>query len=133
MNSKRAVGYPGIPVTEKRFGPAPLSPAIVAGSLLFISGQVGMDPATGKVVGPDIAGQTRQTLANMRAILHGQGLNMDDLVKVNVFLTDAANFAAMNAVYREFFTEPYPARSTVGIRLANDDLLVEIEGVAQFR
>jgi 2-iminobutanoate/2-iminopropanoate deaminase len=133
VNHKKAVGYPGIPVDEKRFGPAPLSPAIVAGSLLFISGQVGMDPTTGKVVASDVAGQTRQTLANMKAILQGQGLAMDDLVKVNVFLTDVADFAAMNAVYREFFTEPYPARSTVGIRLANEALLVEIEGVAQFR
>lgn len=130
MNRKTAVGYPGIPVTEKPFGPAPLSPAIVAGGFVFVSGQVGMDPKTGKVVGPDLAAQTRQTLRNMQAILEGQGLSMDDLVKVNVFLTDVAHFAPMNAVYREFFTEPYPARSTVGIRLANDDLLVEIEGIA---
>lgn len=124
------IQYPGLANGDKPMGPAPISPALKRGPMLYVSGQVGIDPATGKVVAPDIAGQTRQTLENLKALVEAAGMSLADVVKTNVFITDVANFAAMNAVYKEYFGQPYPARSTVGIALANDDLLVEIEAVA---
>lgn len=124
------IQYPGAKDGDKPMGPAPISPALKRGPMLYVSGQVGIDPATGKVVSDDIAGQTRQTLLNLKALVENAGMTMGDVVKTNVFVTDVANFAAMNAVYKEFFGEPYPARSTVGIALANDALLVEIEAIA---
>jgi 2-iminobutanoate/2-iminopropanoate deaminase len=128
--SRTPIGYPGIPLSAKPFGPAPLSPAVAAGPFLFISGQVGIDPVTGKVAGSDVKSQTRQTLLNMQTLLEAAGLTMEDVVKTNVFLTQASNFEAMNEIYREFLAAPYPARSSVVIALANPDLLVEIEGIA---
>lgn len=127
---KVVISHPSVPASAKPFGPAPLSPALSAGPFVFISGQVGIDPTNGKVVGPDVRAQTRQTLQNMAALLQAAGLTMTDVVKTTVFLTRASDFGAMNDVYREFFAEPYPTRSTVGIALANPELLVEIEGIA---
>lgn len=128
--SKTKIQYPGLDATAKPMGPAPLSPAIQRGNMLFVSGQVGIDPMTGKVVGNDIASQTRQTLENLKSLVEAAGLTLADVVKTNVFVTDVGKFAEMNAVYREYFAEPYPARSTVGIALAHPDLLVEIEAIA---
>jgi 2-iminobutanoate/2-iminopropanoate deaminase len=127
---RKPIGYAGIPLSAKPFGPGPLSPAVAAGPFLFISGQVGIDPITGKVAGSDAKSQTRQTLLNMQTLLESAGLAMDDVVKTNVFLTRVSDFEAMNEVYREFLAAPYPARSSVVIALANPDLLVEIEGIA---
>lgn len=124
------IQYPNVAQGERPMGPAPISPAVRRGPFLYVSGQVGIDPATGKVVAPDIAGQTRQTLANLKALVEAAGMTLADVIKTNVFITDVANFAAMNAVYKGFFGEPYPARSTVGIALAAPELLVEIEAVA---
>ena len=128
--SKTRIQYPGLDAAARPMGPAPLSPALMAGNMLFVSGQVGIDPMTGTVVGPDIESQTRQTLENLKALVEAAGLTLDDVVKTNVFVTDVGNFPAMNAVYRQYFAEPFPARSTVGIALANSDLLVEIEAIA---
>ena len=128
--NKTLINYPAVPPSAKPFGPAPLSPALSAGPFVFVSGQVGIDPITGKVVGTDVQSQTRQALKNMQALLGAAGLTMADVVKTTVFLTRISDFSGMNAVYREFFPEPFPTRSTVGIALNHPELLVEIEGIA---
>jgi 2-iminobutanoate/2-iminopropanoate deaminase len=124
------VTYPGLDGRPNPMGPAPLSPARWAGDLLYVSGQVGIDPATGRIVGDDVAAQTRQALTNFRALVEAAGLTMADVVKTTVFLVDLDRFAEMNAIYREFFAAPWPARSTVGVTLTPEALRVEIEGVA---
>jgi 2-iminobutanoate/2-iminopropanoate deaminase len=128
--TKELVNYPGLSPSDKPMGPAPLSPALKVGPFVFVSGQVALHPSNGHLVGTDITTQMRQTLENFRSLIEAAGLTMADVVKTNVFLTDVAHFGAMNEVYREFFPEPFPVRSTVGIRLGNPDLLVEIEGMA---
>lgn len=111
----------------------PYTPVVVANNLLFVSGQIGVDPET-KHAGKGIAEQTEQALKNMEATLTSVGANLDDIVKTTVFLTDMATFSEMNAVYEKAFTAPRPARSTVGVkelpRIGDTPLLVEIEAVA---
>lgn len=103
----------------------------VSGStLVFTSGQLPIDPATGSMPA-DISAQTRQSLNNVKAVLEAAGCTMDSVVKTTVFLSDMNNFAAMNAVYAEFFSEgKYPARSAVEVARLPKDALVEIEAVA---
>ena len=108
----------------------PFSAGIKANGFVFASGQVGIDPRTGQVAGPDVAAQTRQVIENLRAVLEAGGSSLDRLVKTTVFLADMRTFEQMNAVYRELIPEPRPGRSTVEARLARPELLVEIEGVA---
>jgi 2-iminobutanoate/2-iminopropanoate deaminase len=108
----------------------PFSAGIKANGFVFTAGQVGTDPSTGKVVGPDVASQTRQAIANVRAILEAGGSSLEQLVKTTVFLADLRTFEEMNAVYRELIPEPRPGRSTVEARLARPEILVEIEGIA---
>ena len=108
----------------------PFSAGIKANGFLFTAGQVGTDPRTGQAAGPDVASQTRQAIANLRAILEAGGSSLDQLVKTTVFLSDMRLFDEMNAAYRELIPEPRPGRSTVEARLARPELLVEIEGVA---
>jgi 2-iminobutanoate/2-iminopropanoate deaminase len=107
----------------------PYTPVVVSGDLVVTAGQVAND-ATGAVVADEIEGQTRQVLDNVRACLAGAGCTLADVIKVNAFLTDLGNFDVYNAVYREYFSEPYPARTTVGAALA-PGLLVEIEVMAR--
>ncbi len=108
----------------------PYSQAIDLGSLVFTSGQIPIDPATGAIA-QGIEAQARQSLTNVKAILAAAGLEMDQVVKTTVFLKDMNDFAAMNAVYAEFFTEgSYPARSAVEVARLPKDVLVEIEAVA---
>lgn len=108
---------------------APYSPGIRFGNLLFTAGAVGMD-AKGKVP-TDFREQTRNTMENLRAVLEAAGSGFDRVLKVTVFLTDMKYFAAMNEVYRSYFTGELPARSTIGVAaLARPELLVEIEMVA---
>jgi 2-iminobutanoate/2-iminopropanoate deaminase len=107
----------------------PYSPVVVSGDLVVTSGQVAND-ATGTVVSGGIEEQSRQVLDNIRACLDAAGCRLADVIKVNAFRTDLENFAVYNAVYREYFSEPYPARTTVGAALA-PGLLVEIEVVAR--
>jgi 2-iminobutanoate/2-iminopropanoate deaminase len=107
----------------------PFSAGIKANGFVFTSGQVGTDPRTGKAAGPDVASQTRQAIANLKAVLEAGGSSLDRLVKTTVFLADMRVFEDMNAVYRELIPEPRPGRSTVEARLARPELLVEIEGV----
>ena len=108
----------------------PYSQAIDCGSLLITSGQIPIDPATGEFAGADITAQTRQSLTNVKAILEAAGLTMDNVAKTTVFLAHMSDFAAMNAVYAEFFTEGnYPARSAVEVGALPKGALVEIETI----
>ena len=109
----------------------PYSQAIQVGNLVYTSGQIPIDPSTGAFVEGGIKEQTRQSLTNVKAILEEAGLSMSNVVKTTVFMADMGNFAEMNAVYAEFFTEPYPARSAVAVKTLPKDALVEIEVVAE--
>ena len=109
----------------------PYSQAIRVGNLVYTSGQIPIDPATGAFVEGGIKEQTRQSLTNVRAILSEAGLAMSDVVKTTVFMADMNDFAEMNAVYAEFFAEPYPARSAVAVKTLPKGALVEIEVVAE--
>ena len=108
----------------------PYSQAIKVGNLIYPSGQIPIDPATGALVAGGIKEQTRQSLLNVQAILKEAGLSMSSVVKTTVFMADMNDFADMNAVYAEFFTEPYPARSAVAVKALPKGALVEIEVVA---
>ena len=108
----------------------PYSQAVQAGNTIYVSGQLPIDPATGAFAGNDIASQTRQSLTNMKHILEAAGTDMSAVVKTTVLLADIADFAAMNAVYAEFFTAPYPARAAFQVACLPKNALVEIECVA---
>lgn len=108
----------------------PYSQAIVAGGFVFASGQVPIDPQTGNFAEGGIKEQTRQSLTNVKNVLAEAGIDLSHVVKTTVFLSDMGNFAAMNEVYSEFFSEPYPARSAVAVKTLPKDALVEIEVVA---
>ena len=107
----------------------PYSQAIQAGNTIYVSGQLPIDPATGAFAGNDIASQTRQSLTNMKHILEAAGTDMSAVVKTTVLLADIADFAAMNAVYAEFFTAPYPARAAFQVACLPKNALVEFECV----
>ena len=109
----------------------PYSQAIQIGDLLFVSGQVPIDPSTGAIVEGDIKAQAQQSLNNLKAILNAAGTNMGAVVKTTVFLADMNDFAAMNEVYAQFFQEPFPARSAVQVARLPKDATVEIEAIAQ--
>ena len=109
----------------------PYSQAIQVGNLVYTSGQIPIDQATGAFVEGDIQEQTRQSISNVKAILEAAGLTMGDVVKTTVFLADMNDFADMNAVYAEFFAEPYPSRSAVAVKTLPKGALVEIEVVAE--
>ena len=108
----------------------PYSQGIQAGNMIYVSGQIPIDPATGEFAGEDIAAQTRQSLKNIREILKAAGADMSNVVKTTVLLKDIADFAAMNEVYAEFFTEPYPARAAFQAAAIPKGALVEIEAIA---
>lgn len=108
----------------------PYSHAVEAGQLVFLSGQTPVDSTTGKLVEGDIAAQTEQCFKNLFNVLEAAKLNPDDVVKVNVFLTNMADFAAMNEVYTKQFSTPYPARSTVAVAALPLGAQVEIEMIA---
>lgn len=109
----------------------PYSHAVDSDGLVFLSGQTPLDPETGRLVEGGIAAQTRQCFANLFAVLEAGGLGPEDVQKVQVFLTDMRDFAAMNEVYREQFTEPYPARTTLGVAALPLGAQVEIEMIAR--
>jgi 2-iminobutanoate/2-iminopropanoate deaminase len=108
----------------------PYSQAVRAGSLLFVSGQIPLDPATGQVVGGSIADQTRRVLQNLGAILEAAGASFDRVVRTTVYLADMNDFAAMNEVYATVFSSPAPARSTVQAARLPKDARVEIDVIA---
>jgi len=107
----------------------PYSPVIVSGDLVYTAGQVAHDE-NGQLVSDDMVGQTRRTIENVRTCLAAAGCGLEDVLKVTAFLDDMGDMAAYNEVYKEYFTEPYPARSTVGVSLPGG-LRVEIEAVAR--
>lgn len=108
----------------------PYSQAIQVGNLVFASGQIPIDPATGNFVAGGVREQARQSLTNVKAILDEAGLTLDNVVKTTVFLADMNDFADVNAVYAEFFAEPYPARSAVAVKTLPKGALLEIEVIA---
>ena len=122
---RQAVASAGAPAAI-----GPYSQAIVAGSLLFCSGQIPLDPASGQVVEGDVAAQTRRVLDNLGAILEAAGVSFDAVVKTTVFLADMTEFAAMNEVYGQYFGAPAPARSTVQVARLPRDVRVEIDAIA---
>lgn len=109
----------------------PYSHAVRAGEVVYTSGQVGLDPATGELVPGGVAAQTRRAFDNLDLVLRASNLTLRDVVKVNVFLLDMADFAAMNEEYARRFEAPYPARSTVAVAGLPRGARVEIELVAR--
>lgn len=107
----------------------PYSQAVLAGGMLFVSGQMGLDVKTGEAP-PDIAAQTKCALENIRSIITEAGGSMDDIVKCSVFIKDMNEFTAMNEVYGGFFNKPYPARVTVEAARLPKDVKVEIDAIA---
>ncbi len=108
----------------------PYSQAIIAGDLVFASGQIALDPQSGQLVEGDVRDQTRRALQNLGAVLLAAGSDLALVVKTTVFLTSMANFAAMNEVYAEFFPGEPPARSTIAVAELPRSALVEVEAVA---
>lgn len=110
----------------------PYSQAVRAGDLLFLSGQVPLDPATGQMVEGDIAAQTRRVMDNLAAVLKSAGLSFADVARTTIFLADMNDFAKVNEVYGTYFSEPYPARATVQVARLPKDARVEIDAIASF-
>lgn len=108
----------------------PYSQAIEANGLVITSGQLPIDPATGEFAPGGIKEQTRQSLTNAKAILEEAGINLANVMKTTVFLSDMNDFAAMNEVYAEFFNEPFPARSAIAVKTLPKNALVEVECIA---
>jgi 2-iminobutanoate/2-iminopropanoate deaminase len=109
----------------------PYSHAVLAGKFVYLSGQTPIDPKTGKLVEGDVSAQTEQCFKNLFAVLAAGGLTSEDVVKVNVYLTNMGDFAAMNAVYAQQFSSPYPARTTIGVAALPLGAKIEIELVAR--
>ncbi len=122
---KQAVSSPDAPKAA-----GPYSSGLRAGQWLFLSGQVPLDPHSGSLVDGDIAIQTRQVLKNLGAVLAADGLSYSAVVRTTVFLADMNDFAAMNEVYREFFTEPFPARTTIQAARLPRSARIEIDAIA---
>ena len=127
MISKTVIKPAGSPAAV-----GPYHHAVRTGDLLFCSGQIPLDPATGELVSGDIKAQTGRVLQNIKAILDDQQLTFNNVVKTTVFLTDLADFPAMNDVYAGYFTGDFPARSTIQVAGLPKGARVEIETVAHF-
>jgi len=110
----------------------PYSQAIRVGQLLFLSGQVPLDPATGQIVDGDISAQTRRVMENLSAVLESAGLSLAHVARTTIFLADMNDFAKVNEVYGSYFSEPYPARATVQVARLPKDARVEIDVIASF-
>ncbi len=109
---------------------APYSPGIRVGDFVYTAGQVGLDPATGKLVEGGVQAETRQALENLKKILDAAGSGMAQVIKTTVFMTDMANYGPINEIYGQYFSEEPPARSAVAVRALPAGALVEIEAVA---
>ena len=121
---------------ESAAAPRPVGPyaqAVDTGSLVFCAGQIGLDPASGKLVSGGTVAELEQAVANLAAVLAAAGLRLDDVVKTTVFLVDLADGPAMNAAYAKAFAPPYPARSTVGVRALPAGARIEVEAIAARR
>lgn len=119
-----------IATTEAPAAVGPYSQAVAVGGLLFCAGQIPLDPATGEIVPGDVTAQTERVCQNIAAVLKANDMTFTHVVKTTVFLTSMGDFPAMNAVYAKFFTEPFPARSTVAVVGLPRGAQVEIEVVA---
>ncbi len=108
----------------------PYAQAVVAGDLVFCAGQVGIDPATGKLLGGGIAAETARAIENLRGVLAAAGLGLADVVKTTVWVVDLGEFAVLNDVYGRFFPAPHPARATVQVAALPAGARVEIEAIA---
>jgi 2-iminobutanoate/2-iminopropanoate deaminase len=124
---RQAVSTPSAPAAI-----GPYSQAVRAGSLLFVSGQIPLDPDTNTLVEGDIAVQTHRVFRNLAGILEAAGSSLDRVVRTTVYLADMNDFAAMNEVYGHYFTEPYPARATVQVARLPKDARVEIDVIATY-
>jgi 2-iminobutanoate/2-iminopropanoate deaminase len=122
--AKRAI------TTPKAKAIGPYSMAVESGDLVFLSGQIPLDAATGKLVEGDISAQAKQSLENLKTILEAAGLGFGHVVKTTIFLTSMADFAAVNEVYKAYMSEPYPARSTFAVAALPMGAKVEIEMIA---
>lgn len=118
------------PDAPKAIGP--YSPAVRAGQLLFVSGQIPIDPATGQMIDGDISSQTRRVLDSVGALLKAAGLSFANVVRTTVFLADMNDFGAVNQIYGTYFVEPYPARATVQVARLPKDARVEIDVIASY-
>jgi reactive intermediate/imine deaminase len=107
----------------------PYSQAVRNGGLVFLSGQIPLDPATGQLVEGDIAAQTRRVFDNLKAVCEAAGGSLDGVVRAGIFLTDLGDFAAVNAVMAEYFSEPYPARATVQVSALPRGAQVEVDAI----
>ena len=116
--------------TPKGKAIGPYSLGISAGDLVFISGQIPLDAATGKLVEGDVSAQARQSLENLKSVLEAAGLSFGHVIKTTIFLTDMADFAAVNEVYKAYVAVPYPARSTIAVAALPLGAKVEIEMIA---
>ena len=110
----------------------PYSQAVRAGNTLYLSGQTPLDPASGELVAGDISAQARQVFENLKAVLTAAGASFEQVVRVGIYLTDLGDFAAVNEVMKQYFREPYPARSTIGVAALPRGAQVEIDMVAVF-
>ena len=110
----------------------PYSPAVRSGNLVFFSGQTPIDPATGKLVDGDIAAQARRVFDNLKAVCTAAGGSFDQVARVGIYLTDLANFAAVNGVMKDYFREPFPARSTIGVASLPMNAQVEVDMILAF-
>lgn len=120
------------PITTQQAPAAigPYSQAVRAGGLLFVSGQIPLDPATGQIVAGDVAAQAERVLKNLEAILGAGGCSLGDVARTTIYLVDLAHFATVNEVYAKFFAAPYPARVTVQVSALPRGSLVEIDAIA---
>ncbi|HEY0230760.1 MAG TPA: RidA family protein [Dokdonella sp.] len=107
----------------------PYSQAVRAGNTVYLSGQIPLDPATGELVGGDIAAQTRRVFENLTAVCAAAGGSLADIVRVGIYLTDLGDFAAVNAVMAEYCREPFPARSTIGVSALPRGARVEVDAI----
>jgi len=105
----------------------PYSQAVQVGGTIYTSGQIPLDPATGELVAGDIDAQTRRVFENLRAVIEAAGAGFSDVARVGIYLTDLSNFAAVNVVMAEYFQQPYPARSTIGVAALPRGAQVEID------
>ena len=123
-------------IIQSKKAPAPVGPysqAVVAGDFLFSAGQIGIDPVTGMMVGLDVASQTRQVLQNLEAVLAAAGASLQQVVKTTIYLQDMDDFAVVNEIYAEVFSDVLPARSTVEVSRLPLSARVEIDVVALLR
>ena len=124
---KQAISADGAP---KAIGP--YSQAIRVGQMLFLSGQVALDPATGQIVEGDVAAQTHRAMKNLAGVLKAAGLTFADVARTTIYLADMNDFAKVNEVYGSYFSEPYPARATVQVARLPRDARVEIDAIATY-